>query len=109
MKFFYCFITLILIPNLSYSKTILEKISPNLSNLWGISVLNDKEMLFTQRSGKLYKLNVFNKNIFEIPGVPEVFNYGQGGLLDVEVEEVNNKKIIYLCLSKKTKNLKSAT
>ena len=109
MKFFYFFITLILIPNLSYSKTILEKISPNLSNLWGISVLNDKEILFTQRSGKLYRLNVFNKKIFEIPGVPEVFNYGQGGLLDVEVEEVNNKKIIYLCLSKKTKNSKSAT
>lgn len=109
MKFFYFFITLILIPNLSYSKTILEKISPNLSNLWGISVLNDKEILFTQRSGKLYRLNVFNKKIFEIPGVPEVFNYGQGGLLDVEVEEVNNKKIIYLCFSKKTKNSKSAT
>ena len=59
MKFFYFFITLILIPNLSYSKTILEKISPNLSNLWGISVLNGKEILFTQRSGKLYRLNVF--------------------------------------------------
>ena len=38
-----------------------------------------------------------------------MFNYGQGGLLDVEVEEVNNKKIIYLCFSKKTKNSKSAT
>lgn len=109
MKFFYFFITLILIPNLSYSKTILEKISPNLSNLWGISVLNDKEILFTQRSGKLYRLNVFNKKLVEISGVPEVFNYGQGGLLDVEVEEVNNKKIIYLCLSKKSKNSKSAT
>ena len=109
MRIFHFLIILTLIPNFSYSKTILDKISPNLSNLWGISVLNEKEILFTQRSGKLYKLNVFNKKLYEIYGVPEVFNFGQGGLLDVEVEEVNNKKIIYLCFSKKTKNSKSAT
>ena len=65
MKFFYFFITLILIPNLSYSKTILEKISPNLSNLWGIVKLNNSEILVTQRSGKLFKVDVFKKKILK--------------------------------------------
>ena len=109
MNFIFYILVFILFPFIAQSQIKLEKITPELSNLWGISVLNKEEVLFTQRAGKLYRLNVFNKKLFEIPGVPEVFNYGQGGLLDVEVEEVNNKKIIYLCLSKKTKNSKSAT
>ena len=36
-------------------------------------------------------------------------HYGQGGLLDIAIEEDNNKKIIYLCFSKITKNSESAT
>jgi len=109
MKLIFVFLTIILFPNLSFSKTILEKISPDLSNLWGISVLNNEEILFTQRSGKLFRLNVFNKEIFEVKGTPEVYNYGQGGLLDIAIEEANNKKIVYLCFSKLTKNSESAT
>ena len=74
MKYVYIIFLFIFISNSSHSKIILDKISPNLSNLWGISILNKEEILLTQRSGKVYRLNVFKKKLFEIIGAPKVFN-----------------------------------
>ena len=109
MKLIYVILIFIFLPYPSLSKTFLDKISPNLSNLWGVSVLNKKEILFTQRSGKVFRLNIFNKNIFEVKGVPYVFNSGQGGLLDIVVEKKNEKTKVYLCFSKKVNKSESAT
>jgi glucose/arabinose dehydrogenase len=109
MKLIYVILIFIFLPYPSLSKTFLDKISPNLSNLWGVSVLNKKEILFTQRSGKVFRLNIFNKNIFEVKGVPDVFNSGQGGLLDIVVEKKNEKTKVYLCFSKKVNKSESAT
>ncbi|MDC1067146.1 PQQ-dependent sugar dehydrogenase [Alphaproteobacteria bacterium] len=109
MNFIFYVLVFILFPFIAQSQIKLEKITPELSNLWGVSVLNKEEVLFTQRAGKLFRLNVFKKEIYEVKGVPKVFNYGQGGLLDIAIEETNNKKIIYLCFSKINKNSESAT
>ena len=109
MNFIFYALLFILFPFMAQSQIKLEKITPELSNLWGVSVLNKEEVLFTQRAGKLFRLNVFKKEMYEVKGAPKVFNYGQGGLLDIAIEEDNNKKIIYLCFSKITKNSESAT
>ena len=66
MKVFYIIFLLIFFPISSYCKTTLDKISPDLSYLWGVSILNDKEVLYTQRSGKIFKLNVYSKQNTEI-------------------------------------------
>ena len=66
MKYVYVIFLFIFISHSSHSKILLYKISPNLSNLWGISILNKEEILFTQRSGKVYRLNIFKKNLFKI-------------------------------------------
>ena len=66
MKLFYILLILIFFPFSSYSQISLNKLSTGLSNLWGISVLNDKEILLTQRKGNVFKLNIFNKNIKKI-------------------------------------------
>ena len=63
--------------------------TPKISNLWGIAIINKDEILVTQRSGNLYRLNVFNKNISKIEGAPKVYNSGQGGLLDIVFEKEN--------------------
>ena len=56
MKLFYILLILIFFPFSSYSQISLNKLSTGLSNLWGISVLNDKEILLTQRKGNVFKL-----------------------------------------------------
>jgi glucose/arabinose dehydrogenase len=109
MKLFYILLIFIFFPFSSYSQISLNKLSTGLSNLWGISVLNDKEILLTQRKGNVFKLNIFNKNIKKIKGVPKVVNFGQGGLLDIAVEDINKNKKVYLCLSDKVNTTKSAT
>ena len=109
MKYIYIIFLFIFISHSSHSKIILDKISPNLSNLWGISILNKEEILLTQRSGKVYRLNIFKKKLFEITGAPEVFNSGQGGLLDIEIEQKNKRIKVYLCFSKKVNKSQSAT
>ena len=109
MKLFYILLIFIFFPFSSYSQISLNKLSTGLSNLWGISVLNDKEILLTQRKGNVFKLNIFNKNIKKIKGVPQVVNFGQGGLLDIAVEDINKNKKVYLCLSDKVNTTKSAT
>ena len=74
-----------------------------------LKILDEDEILVTQRSGNLYRLNVFNKNLIKIEGNPNVYNSGQGGLLDIAFEKENNVNRVYLCLSKVITNNKSST
>ena len=101
MKLIYIFFIFTILPYSSHSKTLLDKISPKLSNLWGVSILNKDEVLLTQRSGRMFRLDVFSKDIFEVKGVPEVSNSGQGGLLDIEIEKrIKKQKFIYVLVKK---------
>jgi glucose/arabinose dehydrogenase len=59
----------------------IEMVVDNLSNPWGMTWLPDGSMLITEKSGELIR---FNKGVkTEIKNVPEVYNRGQGGLLDI--------------------------
>ena len=106
MKLIYIFFILTILPYSSHSKILLDKVSPKLSNLWGVSILNKEEVLLTQRSGRMFRLDVFSKDILEVKGVPEVFNSGQGGLLDIEIEKKNKKQKFIYVLVKKSINQK---
>ena len=91
MNFIFYVLLFSLFPFIVQSQIKLEKITPKISNLWGIAIINKDEILVTQRSGNLYRLNVFNKSISKIEGAPKVYNSGQGGLLDIVFE----KKMIF--------------
>ena len=93
--------------NLNNSK--IEKITPDLSNLWGIVKLNNSEILVTQRSGKLFKVDVFKKKTLEIKNLPEVVAKKQGGLLDIEIKKTSEKLFVYICFSKPEINKLSST
>ena len=107
MNILFYILIIILFSFTAQSQIKLEKLSPEISNLWGIAVLNKDEILVTQRSGNLYRFNVFNKNISKIKGTPKVYNSGQGGLLDVVFEKKNSS--VYLCLSKVITKNKAST
>ena len=62
MNFIFYVLLFSIFPFIVQSQVKLEKISPKISNLWGIAIINKDEILVTQRSGNLYRLNVFNKN-----------------------------------------------
>tara|TARA_R110000765_G_scaffold124462_2_gene221681 strand:+ start:14564 stop:15685 length:1122 start_codon:yes stop_codon:yes gene_type:complete len=50
---------------------------------WGFTFLPDKSILITEKEGKLIHFRNGKKTI--ISNVPEVYNRGQGGLLDIEI------------------------
>lgn len=62
----------------SYS---IEKVVNNLSNPWGMTWLPDGSMLITEKSGELIHFKDGVKT--NIENVPEIYDRGQGGLLDI--------------------------
>ena len=61
----------------------LETVVDNLSNPWGMTWLPDGSLLITEKGGKLIRFRNGKKTT--IKNVPEVYNRGQGGLLDIEL------------------------
>lgn len=60
-----------------------ENIGGEIANPWGMTWLPDGSMLVTEKSGILYHIK--NNQKTEVKNVPEVYNRGQGGLLDIAV------------------------
>ena len=76
-----------------------KQMAEGLDHPWGLAFLPDDRLLVTERAGhlRILKDSVLSE---PIPGTPEVFNVGQGGLLDVALHpnfEQNN--YIYLTFS----------
>ena len=61
----------------------IEKVVEDLSNPWGMTWLPDGSILITEKSGELIHFKDGLKT--EIKNVPEIYNRGQGGLLDIKV------------------------
>ncbi len=64
-----------------------EKVINGLAKPWGIDFLPDGRLLVTLKKGKLHLLGTDGKLSDAIKGTPDVFANGQGGLLDVVVDE----------------------
>ena len=70
--------------------------------IWGFDFLNPnefKEIIFTERSGKIKILNLKMKTAQSVAGAPEVFTKSQGGLLDIYIDQKTTD--IYLTYSEK--------
>lgn len=68
----------------------------NLENPWGMAFLPDGRLLITERPGRL---RIYSKGKLSAPlsGTPNVYNQGQGGLLDVAIDpKFNENQLIYL-------------
>ena len=86
--------------NQAYSKTYISQVGPNFSYPWGISKIDNENVLITEKEGKLKTINVVTGKTITIKNVPKVLYLSQGGLLDVFVENRNNNTYVLMCYSK---------
>lgn len=72
-----------------------ETVANDLQNPWGLAFLLDGSMLITEKSGELILFKDGAKQL--ITGVPEVYNRGQGGLMDIVLHpDYKNNGWIYI-------------
>ena len=105
MKKFIIFLLLILHTNVYSSEFKLEKVYEGLNQPWSLSFIDKKNIILTEKNGKLFTLNLKNKKIIEIKHNLSLVNLGQGGLLDV----LYNDKNIYISYSENRNNWKTST
>ncbi len=91
--------------NLYAQEIKLEKIVDSLDKPWSLSFINDENIIFTEKSGKLHTLNLKNKKVSEIKHNLSVLEVGQGGLLDV----LYNKENVYISYSENRGDWKTST
>ena len=76
------------------AETKIEKIGNNFSYPWGMSFINDDEIIITERRGKIFKVNWKSNEKVEIVNVPNVLNKHQGGMLDIIVNGYDGDNLI---------------
>lgn len=75
----------------------LETVVDGLVHPWGMAFLPDGRMLITEREGRLRLLSQEESLSDPLEGVPEVYNQGQGGLLDVALHpDFESNQLVYL-------------
>jgi glucose/arabinose dehydrogenase len=55
----------------------------NMAAPWAFTFINNNEVLFTEKQGKIYRYSISTGTMNVISGVPAVSQNGQGGLLDI--------------------------
>ncbi len=82
----------------------LEEVASGLDIPWGMAFISNTELLITERSGSIKKLDLQHNSITPISGAAEVLAEGQGGLLDVAVPpDFRDGDWIYFTYSKSLK------
>ena len=93
------------IANLFGFEAKLEKIVEGMNKPWSLSFIDQNNIIFTEKKGKLFHLDLKNKTISEIKHNLSVLEDGQGGLLDVLYDDKN----VYLSYSEKRDGSKTST
>ena len=91
--------------NLNSNEPKLEEVIKNLNNPWSLSFMTHKDVLVTEKSGNLLKINLSNKKIDKFTHNLNILEDGQGGLLEVLFE--NNE--IFVSYSENRGSGKSST
>jgi len=66
-------------------KFVLQSVTTELQRPWGMAFLPDGRILVTELAGEIRIIKEDKLLDEKISGVPEVFNNGQGGLLDIQL------------------------
>lgn len=72
-------------PALPTTPVSVARFADGLENPWGIAALPGGQFLVTERPGRMRLINADGSLSAPLPGLPEVSDSGQGGLLDVAV------------------------
>ena len=91
--------------NLYAQEIKLKKIVDSLDKPWSLSFIDKNNLIITEKSGKLYSLNLKNKKVSEIKHNLSILEVGQGGLLDV----LYHNEEIYISYSENRGDWKAST
>jgi glucose/arabinose dehydrogenase len=91
--------------NLSSYEPKLEEIIKGLNNPWSMSFASGEDILITEKSGNLLKINLTNKKINKLTHNLNILEDGQGGLLEVLIKD----KEIFVSYSENRGDGKSST
>jgi len=91
--------------NLYSSELKLEKIIDGLNKPWSLTFVDKENILYTEKKGKLFHLNIESKQAQEIKHNLSLIHGGQGGLLDVLYKD--NK--VYVSYSENRGDWKTST
>ena len=105
MKKFIVILVFYSFSNLFASEIKLEKIADGFKKPWSLSFIDKKNVVITEKSGKLFTLSLIDKKISEIKHNLSVLEVGQGGLLDV----LHDKGQIYISYSENRGDWKTST
>ena len=100
MKKLVILLFLIFFSNLHSSEIKFEMIIDDLNSPWSLSFIDKDNIIITEKKGKLFTLNLNNKNKKEIKHNLSLISSGQGGLLDV-LHDNNKIYISYFYLNQK--------
>ncbi|MEJ2540396.1 MAG: PQQ-dependent sugar dehydrogenase [Gemmatimonadota bacterium] len=76
-------------------------VAEGLENPWGMVFLPDGDLLVTERPGRVRIVRNGRLLPDPVPGVPDVFAQGQGGLLDIQIHpDFATNRLLYLSYSK---------
>ena len=104
-KFFISIFLLLISINVSLAENLNIKKIVNLNNPWGSTFINNKELLITEKSGKIKLLNLNTKEISEVAHNLNYLEDGQGGLLDILYKD----DFIYISYSENRGDGKTST
>jgi len=69
----------------------------NIAAPWGFTFINNNEVLFTEKQGKVFRYVISSNIRTEVTGIPAVSTNGQGGLLDIALHpNFTNNNFVYL-------------
>ena len=91
--------------NLNSFEPKLEEVINGLNSPWSFSFITNEDILVTEKSGNLLKINLTNKKVEKIKHNLNILEDGQGGLLEV----LYNDKEIFVSYSEERGNGKSST
>jgi len=90
--------------NENYNNYKLELITDELEIPWGMDFLPNNDIIVTEKNGNIFRINQ-NDKLIKINGGPESTEFGQGGLLDIQLHpNFNKNKWVYFSYNKKKKN-----
>ena len=95
----------ILFTSKSFSENFIFEKVVNLDEPWGLSFINQNELIITEKAGKIKIVNINTKKILEIQHDLNFLEIGQGGLLDILYKE----DYLWISYSENRGNWKTST
>ena len=99
-------------PSIGVSETItspyeykLSEVSSNLNEPWGMTFIDDDNLLITEKTGEIIRIDMKTGKKYSIYHELNFFYYGQGGLLDI----LYNEDYVYVSYSEDREQGKSST